>query len=92
MNYPPLFMRLGIGGQRRRLSLWLPLFLLWPVAAALAIVLTPVVLLAALILWSLSWGKTVLLSGPWFLGCLCALRGLEVNLNRGNRLLLISFR
>ena len=91
MNYPPLLMRLGISG-RRCFSLWLPLFLVWPVAAAVAIVLAPLVLLAALILRPLGWGKLVLLSGPMLFGILCALRGLELNLNLGNRLLLISFK
>jgi len=91
MNYPPLLMRLGIYG-RRRFSVWLPLFLLWPVAAAVAIVLAPLVLLLALILRPLGWGKLVLLSGPMLLGILSALRGLELNLNLGNRLLFISFK
>jgi hypothetical protein len=91
MNYPPVLMRLGIYG-RRRFVLWLPLFLLWPVAAAVAIVLAPLVLLLALILRPLGWGKPVLLSGPLILGILCALRGLELNLDRGSRLLLISFK
>jgi hypothetical protein len=91
MNCPPLLMRLGIHG-RRRFSLWLPLFLLWPVAAALAIILAPLVLLAALILWPFVWGKLLLLSGPMILGVLCSLRGLEVNINRGSGVLLVSFR
>jgi hypothetical protein len=90
MNYPPLLMRLGIYG--RRFCLWLPLFLLWPVAVAVAIVLAPLVLLFALILWRLGWGRLVLLSGPMLLGILSALRGLELNLNLGNRLLQISFK
>jgi len=90
MNYPPMLLCLGIG--RRRFPVWLPLFLLWPVAAALAIVLAPLVLLAALILWPSVWGKLVLLSGPMLLGILSALRGLELNLNLGSRLLQISFK
>lgn len=91
MNYPPLLMRLGIY-DRRRFSLWLPLFLLWPVALALAIVLAPVVLLAALILWPFVWGKLLLMSGPMIFGVLCSLRGLEVNLNRGSRFMLVAFK
>jgi len=90
MNYPPLLMRLSIG--RRRFPIWLPLFLLWPVAAAVIIALAPLVLLAALILWPLGWGKPLLLSGPMLFGVFCALRGLEVNLDRGSRLTQISFK
>ena len=91
MNYPPLLMRLNISG-RRHCTLWLPLFLLWPVVAALAIVLAPLVLLAALILWPFVWGKLLLFSGPWLLRCLCALRGLELDINRGNQTLLMSLK
>jgi len=90
MNYPPLLMRLSIG--RRRFPIWLPLFLLWPVAAAVIIALAPLVLLAALILWPLGWGKPLLLSGPMLFGVFCALRSLEVNLDRGSRLTQISFK
>ena len=91
MNFPPWLMRLNISG-RRRCSLWLPLFLLWPLAAALAIVLAPLVLLAALILWHLVWGKLILLSGPMLFDVFCSLRGLEVDINRGNRVFLIAFK
>jgi len=90
MKCPPLLLCLGVG--RRRFPIWLPLFLLWPLAAAVIIVLAPLVLLAALILWPLGWGKPLLLSGPLFFDVFCALRGLEVNLNVGNRLMLISFK
>jgi hypothetical protein len=50
------------------------------------------VLLAALILRPFVWGKLLLLSGPMLFGVLCALRGLELELNQGNRLMLVSFR
>jgi hypothetical protein len=91
MNYPPMLLRLNISGKRR-FSLWLPLFLLWPVVTALVIALAPLVLLAALILRPFVWGKLLLLSGPMLFGVLCALRGLELELNQGNRLMLVSFR
>ena len=92
MNYPPLVMRLDVSGQRRRLCLWIPLFLVWLVAAAVAIALAPLMLIAVAILWPFSWGKPVLLFVPLVCGCLCALRGLEVDLKQSNRLLLISFK
>ena len=91
MNFPPWLMRLNISG-RRRCSLWLPLFLLWPLAAALAIVLSPLFLLLLLILWFFGWGRLLLFSVWWFFGVLCALRGLEVDINRGNRVFLIAFK
>ena len=90
MRCPPLLLCLGVG--KRRFPIWLPLFLLWPLAAALAIVLAPLVLLAALILWPLVWGKLILLSGPMLFDVFCSLRGLEVNLNTGSSSMLIIFK
>lgn len=92
MNCLPLLMRLDVSGQRRRLSLWIPLFLIWPIVAAFAILLAPLVLIAALVLWPFRWGKLLLFSGPLIFSCLCALRGLEVDLKKSDRVLLISFK
>lgn len=91
MNFPPLIMRLDISG-RRRLSLWLPLFLVWLFLAAVAIVLLPLILIAVAILWLFGWGKLLFFSWRPFFGVLCALRGLEVDLKQGNRVILISFK
>ena len=91
MNCPPWLMRFNVAGKRRWV-LWLPLFLLWPLAAALALALAPFFLLAVLILWFFGWGKLLLFSVRWFYGLLCALRGLEVDIDRGNRTVFISFK
>jgi hypothetical protein len=90
MRCPPLLLCLGIG--KRRFPIWLPLFLLWPVAVAVAIALLPLGLLLLLILWFFGWGKLVFLTGPRLLSVLCALRGLEVNLDKGNSSVLIVFK
>lgn len=92
MNCPPLLLHLDISKQHRRTALWIPLFLIWPILAALAIVLLPLILIAALVLWQFGWGKPVLLFVPLVCSCICALRGLEVDLKQGNRVLLISFK
>ena len=92
MNRPPLILRLAISNQRRHMSLWLSLFLILPIVAAVALVLTPIVVIAALVLWPFGWGKSLLLSVPVFIRCLCELRGLEVDLKQGDQLLLISFK
>lgn len=50
MRRPPLFLHLRISGEKRRPGCWLPLFLLLPLALVLLIALSPVILVAALIL------------------------------------------
>ena len=93
MNCPPEIMRLRISNkQRKRISLWIPLFPIWLILAAFAIALAPLVLIAVVILWPAGLGKLLFFSGPRIVSCLCALRGLEVNLEQGDRVLLISFK
>ena len=92
MNRPPLVLRLAVANQRHHLSLWLPLFLILPIVALVALVLIPIIILIALILLPFGWGKPLLFSGPIFLRCLCELRGLEVDLKQDDQLLLVSFK
>ncbi|TET49954.1 MAG: hypothetical protein E3J55_03565 [Dehalococcoidia bacterium] len=50
MKRPPMLMHVKIHGKKRRPGLWLPLFLLVPLALVLLIVLSPLILLAVIIL------------------------------------------
>lgn len=78
--WPPSLLRIHIQEQKRRkISLWLPVFLLWPLAAALAAVLAPPVLVLALAGWSVA--KRVVLLAPAAADVLCSLRGLRVHVN-----------
>jgi len=92
MNRPPLILRLDISKKRRRIALWIPLFLIWPIVAAFLIALVPLIVLAVAILWPFGWGKLLLFSGPRIASCLCALHGLEVNIERKDRVMFISFK
>jgi hypothetical protein len=92
MNLPPLLMRLRVFNKRSRISLWIPLFLIWPIVLAIAIVLAPLVLIIALITWPIGWGKPFLLAGPTIGRCVCALHGLEVDVKEGDQSFLISFK
>ncbi len=93
MSYPPLIMRLDVAkpSRRRHTVLWLPLFLAWLILAALFIALAPLLILMVLVLWPFGWGKLLFFFIPRVCGCLCALRGLEVNIERKDRALFISF-
>ena len=94
MSYPPLVMRLDVAKptRPRHTVLWLPLFLAWLILAAFLIALSPLLILMVLLLWPLGWGKLLLFSGPRIASCLCALHGLEVNIERKDRVLFISFK
>lgn len=92
MNGPPLVLRLIIPGENGTLRLWLPLFLVYPFLAVLALILLPLVLIAALILWPMGWSKTIILAGPYLLRTICALRGLEVDIKQQDKHLLVYFK
>ena len=91
MIFPPSIMRLRVHTANRRIGLWLPLIILWPVVAVFALLLAPLVLLAAIILWPRSWGKPLLFAGPALFRLICALRGLELRIEEPTSKVLIWF-
>jgi hypothetical protein len=93
MNRPPMLMRIKIQTQERKFGLWLPLFLLIPLALVVLIILSPLILIALLILWWCGYGRWVLLSlralkvafvSFW------SLRGLKVDVQGRNEVFYIS--
>jgi len=83
MNWPPYLLKLRIRNPRHAFALWLPLFLLWPIALAsfLAafLILLPFALLAMIFTWQASWWRPVVLEPLSVLRVICALRGLTVD-------------
>jgi hypothetical protein len=82
MNRPPVLMHVKIKNEKSDFGLWLPLFLLFPLALVVLLVLSPLVLIAILVLWGCGYGRWV----RWGLRCLVvafvsswALRGLKVD-------------
>jgi hypothetical protein len=82
MNRPPLLMHVKVKNERSDFGLWLPLFLLFPLALVILLVLSPLIIIAVLILLGLGYGRWV----GWGLRCLVAavasswaLRGLQVD-------------
>jgi hypothetical protein len=61
MKRPPMFMYVRIRREDGGFSLWLPLFLILPLALALFIILSPLILLAVVILWLSGRGKRAIL-------------------------------
>lgn len=60
MKRPPMLMHVRIRGVQRAFGLWLPLFLVLPLALALFVVLSPVILIAVLLFWPRGWRKRAL--------------------------------
>lgn len=96
MNYcPPLIMGLAIGQpkqDRQPFVFWLPLFLAWLLLAAILIALSPIFLLLLMVAFCFGWGRTVLFFIPRVFGCICALRGLEVDIEGKDKTIFISFK
>jgi hypothetical protein len=94
MNCPPLLLRMTISRTEDHgyVVLWLPVFLAWIILAAIFIALSPLIILAALVAWPFGWARTVLLFIPLVCNCICNLHGLEVNVERKDRALFISFK
>ena len=92
MKRPPYLIRIHINNRSRNINLWLPLFIILPVIFIFLLILTPIILLAAVVLWYSGWGRPLLMTVPTALGCLCALRGLEVDFKHNEARVYISIR
>lgn len=90
MNRPPMLMHIRIQNENAKFGLWLPLFLLIPLALVILIILSPLILIAILVLWPSGWGKWALL-GLWaaFVS-FCSLRGLKVDIQSRNQYVYVS--
>jgi hypothetical protein len=91
MNIPPCLMRLKIINPEHHINLWLPLFLAWLILGALALALSPLVAVLVIILWPLGYGEFLLLLGPFIYNCVCALRGLSIDVKNKREIVRIYF-
>jgi len=83
-------MHMRIQGERRGFGLWLPLFLLLPLALVVFIILSPLILVAAIILWPSGWGKRAFMSLRAALEIFWSMRGLSVDVQSGRQCVSIS--
>jgi hypothetical protein len=89
----PLIMRIHIvEANKKKVGLILPLFLVWILLLPFVILLTPFVLLGALILWPSGYGKTLLFAGPVTLTAISALSSLHIEVEGKDGKTLIWFR
>ena len=90
MKRPPMLMHVKVRGESRGLGLWLPLFLLIPLALTVFIILSPLILIAVIVLWPSGWGKRALLVLWTALEIFCSIRGLKVDIRNRQQYVLIS--
>jgi len=88
----PMIMKMRIYEEgKRSFRFFFPVILIWIFVAALLIVLSPLVLIAALITWRSGPGKLLLFAYPIFFSVLFQLSGLHVEIGNLKRELLIHF-
>jgi hypothetical protein len=80
-----------MGRRGRGFGLWLPLFIVWPPIALLALALSPLVVVLAALLWPTGWGRPLLLAGPSLFRLFCALRGLRLDVESSSQRVVIAF-
>ncbi len=90
MNRPPMLMHVKIRGENSNFGLWLPLFLLIPLALVVLIILSPLILIGILALWPSGWGKLALLALWAAVVSFCSLRGLKVDIQGPRESVFIS--
>ena len=90
MRRPPMLMHVKVRGEERGFGLWLPLFLLLPLALVVFIILSPLILIAVLVLWPSGWGKRALLVLKGTFEVFCSMRGLRVDVQSNNQCVYIS--
>jgi hypothetical protein len=88
MSRPPLLMHLKVENERSDFGIWLPLFLILPVALVVFIILSPFIIIA--LMFSPDWGWWSLkviwaaVTSYW------AMRGLEVEVQDSRQHLVVS--
>ena len=90
MKRPPMLMHMRIQGEQRGFGLWLPLFLLLPLALVVFIILSPLILVSVLVLWPTGWGKRALLISKAALEMFWEMRGLKVDVRKGRQIVSFS--
>jgi hypothetical protein len=85
-----MLMHLRVQGEERGFGLWLPLFLLLPLALVILIILSPLILIAVLVLWPSGWGKRALLVLRAAFEVFCSMRGLRVDVHNSNQRVFIT--
>ena len=93
MSRPPMMMRIQVKNKDVNFGLWLPLFLIAVLLAAIVIILSPLIILAMIIMLMTGlerWVRFILLSIWAVTVSLWAMRGLEVDVQNARGRVYIS--
>jgi len=92
MKRPPMLMHMRFQNDKHKFGFWLPLFLLGPILLVMLIALSPLILIALLILWPSGWGRWAVLTLWASIVSLFSLKGFEVDVQNGNECVYISVK
>ena len=92
MMFPPSILRVRVLDEDSRVSLWIPLVLVWPLVLAVYLLLLPCFVVAAIVTWRSGWGKPILMGGPALFRLYCDLRGLKIDVKEPEESVLIYFK
>lgn len=89
MIFPPSILRIRtVKKGKKKLGLWLPVFLLWPVILGLLVLLFAL----AICLRRGAKGRMILAGLPQLFVAACALRGLKVDVEQDDQRIQVSLR
>ena len=87
-----MLLRMAFGKRDSKFRLWFPLFILLPFLIIILLLMAPFLLLATVVFWGFGWGKLFLFFIPVLLGLICALRGLEIDIDDKGQRIFISIK
>ncbi|MBN1271875.1 MAG: hypothetical protein JXB26_06345 [Candidatus Aminicenantes bacterium] len=92
MKFPPFFLVFRTyTGNKKTFGFWFPVFIIWLILFLIALALSPLILLAALLSWRDGWGKRLLLFGPMFFIILANLHGLAIHIGEERKSFFLTF-
>ena len=95
MRWPPYLMQFKIRSPQHGFSIWLPLFIIGPIALifllALFLIALPFLLLSLLFTWSWYWLDYAVAGVPAIFSVLYSLPGLKVDVEDGEQHVVVAF-
>ncbi len=92
MMFPPSILRVRVLDRDSRVSLWIPLILIWPLVLALYVLFVPCIAVVAAFTWRSGWGRQIFFLGPALFHLYCDLRGLKIDVTEPKESVLIYFK
>ena len=95
MRWPPYLMKLRIYSPDYGFTIWLPLFIIGPIALilllALCLIALPFLFLSLLFTWRWYWLPYAITGVPAFFGILHSMAGLKLDVEDGKQHVVVAF-